>query len=72
MNTILYRCEEEHGYHKTPICPVCHKKCSIACHRTILKLTLNPILRLFGWQIVSVFNDEDDSFIKFMLMKVKQ
>lgn len=36
-------------------------------HRTPLKILVNPILRKFGWSIVSVFNG--DAFIKYQLRK---
>ena len=48
------------------------------CHRTWLKVMLNPILRWFGWQIVSVIDTETDKFIRYELrrysldVKVKQ
>ena len=36
-------------------------------HRTKLKIILNPILRKFGWSIVSVMNN--DIFIKYELRR---
>ena len=36
-------------------------------HRTRLKIILNPILRRFGWSIVSVMNN--DNFIKYQLRR---
>jgi hypothetical protein len=36
-------------------------------HRTKLKMILNPILRKFGWSIVSVMNN--DVFIKYKLRR---
>ena len=47
-------------------------------HRTRLKVILNPILRWFGWQIVSVIDTETDTFIRYEFrryspdVKVKQ
>ena len=35
-------------------------------HRTLLKITLNPIFRRFGFSIVSMF-DDDGRFVKYML-----
>jgi hypothetical protein len=36
-------------------------------HRTKLKVLLNPILRIFGWSIVSVM--QDDTFIRYEIRK---
>jgi len=35
-------------------------------HWTLLKAILNPILRKFGWSIVSIF-DENEKFIKYQI-----
>ena len=36
-------------------------------HRTYLKILLNPIMRKFGYSIVSVF--DNDQFIKYQIRK---
>lgn len=35
-------------------------------HRTVLKIIFNPILRKFGYSIVSCF-DEKDNFMKYKI-----
>lgn len=42
----------------------------IAYHRTILKITLNPILRKFGIVITSVIDDRG-KFIKYVIKRNK-
>ena len=38
-------------------------------HRTLIKVIFNPILRIFGWSIVSVFNDDYTKFIKYEIRR---
>jgi hypothetical protein len=38
-------------------------------HRSLFKVLCNPILRCFGWQIVSIF--VDNKINKIQLMKIK-
>lgn len=40
-------------------------------HRTLLKIILNPILRKFGFEIVSCFS-EQDKFLRYELRKVNE
>lgn len=40
-------------------------------HRTWLKIILNPILRKFGFQIVSCFS-EQDKFLRYEIRKVNE
>lgn len=62
---VIYRCEiKQHGYFKTPHCPVCGTNGSACNHRTLIKVIFNPILRLFGREIVSVL-DEQDKFVRY-------
>lgn len=39
-------------------------------HRTWLKVILNPILRKFGFQIVSCFSEQDNKFLRYEVRKV--
>ena len=36
-------------------------------HKTLLKLWLNPILTKFGWIIVSIFLDDNITFVRYEL-----
>lgn len=38
-------------------------------HRVLFKVIFNPILRMFGWSIVSVFNADNKRFIRYELRK---
>lgn len=38
-------------------------------HRTLFKCICNPILRMFGWQIVSMFIIETDEFLGYDLRR---
>lgn len=40
-------------------------------HRTLLKIILNPILRKFGFEIVSCFSEQDE-FLRYELRKVNE
>lgn len=43
-------------------------KGKVLVHRTRLKVIINPILRKFGWSIVSVIDDEKEEFVKYWIM----
>lgn len=69
--SVLYRCEiKQHGSFPQPNCPTCKHKASICNHRAPIKVLCNPLLRLFGWEIASVFTEEG-KFVKFM-MRLKE
>ncbi|MFA5767760.1 MAG: hypothetical protein WC919_07630 [Candidatus Paceibacterota bacterium] len=42
------------------------KNGQIINHRSLLKVLCNPLLRCFGWQIASLFNE--DKFIRYTMM----
>lgn len=65
MSTI-YKCEE-HGRYKTLTCPICNSDNPVVNHRTLLKIILNPIFRLFGFHVVSIF--ENNQFVKYLFVK---
>ncbi len=48
-----------------------NKNGKVIMHRTILKILLNPILRKFGYSIVSHINDNGE-FIKYEIRSYPQ
>lgn len=68
--TVIYECEvKQHGYFYKPECPVCKNKASVCNHRTIFKILLNPLLRLFGIHIISIFS-ENNEFVSYGIKKI--
>lgn len=68
---VRFRCEiKNHGVFLTEEernrCP------NHTVHRHPLKVALNPILRKFGYKIVSHVDDETDDFVKLELRKIKR
>jgi hypothetical protein len=62
--SVIRRCEiKQHGCFRELKCPTCKRKAHICNHRTVIKIVLNPILRLFGYEIGSIF--ENDKFVKY-------
>ena len=47
-----------------------YKDGKVVNHRTLFKIILNPILRLFGFEIVSIFNGND--FVNYDIHKCKR
>lgn len=65
---VVYRCKiKQHSYHKASKCPICDGDSEIAFHRTWLKVVFNPFFRLFGFHVVSVF--DNNKFIKYSFAK---
>lgn len=62
--SVVYRCAIKHPrLTGIPRCPTCDELMLLSNHRPMLKVILNPVFRLFGWEIASLFEQEQGEWV---------
>lgn len=70
--TLIYYCEYcQKTIRQLNTCPFCKLKIKLINHRPLIKILINPLIRIiFSKEIVSIF-DENDNFIKYEIRNLK-